>query len=94
MEDNQIIKSITAHKCSHCKGDLFIESQMVPSFISAVFTPEEVKKAKEDCLTRVEEIEIPLEKKDAVKKWLEDPSTIFGPDEVEKIILSLVKTEE
>lgn len=94
MQDNQIIKSITTHNCPHCKGDIFIESQMIPSYVSAIFTPEEVKLAKEDCIKRVEELDLPEEKKEAVKNWVELPNTIFGPSEVEKIILSLVKPEE
>lgn len=94
MSENNIIKSITTHNCPHCKGEIFIESQMIPPVVSSLFTPADVAVAKKDCMTRVETLAIDDEKKAAIKKWLDDPRTVFGPGEVENIILSLVKPEE
>ena len=94
MQENNIIKSITTHNCPHCKGEIFIESQMVPPVVSSLFTPEDVETAKKSCMSRVETLSIDEEKKIAIKKWLDDPRTVFGPGEVENIIISLVKPEE
>lgn len=94
MSENNIIKSITSHTCPHCKKEIFVESQMVPPVVSSLFTLEEVVKAKSDCFERIKTLTLDDEKRLAVTKWLEDPNTIFGPGEVENIILSLVKPEE
>jgi len=94
MPENNIIKSITSHTCPHCKEEIFIESQMIPPVVSSLFTTADVEKAKKDCLERVETLSIDEEKKAAVIKWLNDPNTIFGPGEVENIVLSLLKPEE
>lgn len=93
MSENNIIKSITIHKCPHCQEEFYIESQMAPSTISSVFTRKDIDEAKKDCKERVESLSIDDEKKAQVIKWLEDDETIFGPDEVESIILSLLKPE-
>lgn len=94
MSENNIIKSITAHICPKCKEEIFIESQMTPSVIGSLFTKDDVKKAKEDCLSRIETLSIEDEKKEQVTKWINNEETIFAPSEVESIILSLLKSEK
>ena len=93
MSETNIIKSIVNQTCPHCKGEIFIESQMTPPTIASVFTQEAVDAAKKDCLARLDTLSIPDEKKLAVKKWLENSDTIFSGNEVESIILSLLKPE-
>ena len=93
MSETNIIKSIINHNCPYCGKEIFIESQMTPPTIASLFTQEAVDAAKKDCLARVDTLAIPDEKKLAVKRWLENPDTVFGPPEVESIILSLLKPE-
>ena len=66
---------------------------MTPPSINSLYTPDDVEDAKKDCLARVEALSIDDEKKETVKKWLGSPETIFGPEEVESIITSLLKPE-
>lgn len=91
MPENNVIKSIVAHTCPKCKEEIYVESQMTPPTVSSLFTKADVEAAKQDCLERLQTLTIDEEKKEQVKKWLENPETIFGPDEVESIILSLLK---
>ena len=93
MSDTNIIKSIVNQNCPHCGKEIFIESQMAPPAVTSLFTSETMEAAKKDCLARVETLTIPEEKKAAVRKWLGDSNTVFGPTEVESIILSLLKPE-
>lgn len=94
MAENNIIKSIITHTCPHCHEEIYIESSMTPPAVSSLFTKEEVNEAKRDCLDRIVTLSISDEKKEAVTKWINNPETIFGPDEVESIILSLLSSEE
>lgn len=94
MPENNVIKSITVHTCPHCTKEIYIESQMIPSTVNALFTAEMVEVAKKDCIARVETLDIDEEKKKNVIKWLSEEGTIFGPNETESIILSLLKPEE
>ena len=93
MSENNVIKSIVVHVCPHCKGEIFIESQMTPPIVNSVFTTKDIESAKADCLARIESLSIDEEKKTSVIRWLNDPNTIFGPGEVETIILSLLKPD-
>jgi hypothetical protein len=93
MSDNNIIKSITSHACPNCGEALFAESQMLPPVVGALFTRKQVEDAKSDCLQRVETLSIDDDKKEQVKEWLNDKGTVFGPQEVDAIILSLLKPE-
>lgn len=94
QENNQIIKSIVEHNCPKCGEKLFIETQTIPATTSAVFTMNELMDAKQDCIKRIETLTILEEKKIAVVKWINNPETIFPPNETESIILSLLKPEE
>ena len=93
MTDN-IIKSIVEGVCPHCAKTIYIESQFHPATVGEVFTEEKMNEAKKDCAARIESLTIDEEKKNSVLKWLNDPTTIFAPNEVENIILSLLKPEE
>lgn len=94
MSENNVIKSIVTHNCPHCGKEVFIESQMTPPIINSIFTAEAIEAAKKDCIGRVETLMIEDEKKAVIIKWLNDPETIFGPNEVESIILSLLQPKE
>ena len=93
MTENNTIKSITIHACPHCGKEMFAETHMTPPIVNSLFTMEEVEQAKKDCLERLETLSIEDEKKETVKKWLNDPNTIFSLGEVESIVLSLLKPE-
>lgn len=94
MPENNLIKSITIHSCPHCKGEIYVESSMIPPSINSVFTKKDVEDAKKDCLQRIETLAISEERKNAVIKWVSDPEIVFGPGEVENIILSLLEPEK
>ena len=94
MSENNLIKSISTHTCPDCGAEIFVESQMTPPVVTSLFRQEDVDQAKEDCLTRVNTLAIDEEKKASVIKWLNDPNTVFGPGEVENIILSLLKPDQ
>jgi len=89
-----LIKSITVLTCPHCNNEVYVESQMTPPVINSMFTEKQYTDAKADCLARIDTLTIDEEKKKAVIDWINDPKTIFSPDEVENIILSLLNPEQ
>jgi len=94
MSEDNVIKSITTHLCPHCGKSIFMESQMLPPVVNSIFTEEDVKKAKEDCLERIKTLSIDDDKKSAVETWLKNEDTVFGPNEVESIVLSLIEPKK
>ena len=93
MEPENTIKSITEHTCPSCGVEIYVENQMVPPIVGALFTKDDVKMAKENCLTIINGMDLPEDKLESVVKWINDPETVFGPGEVESIIASLSKIE-
>lgn len=94
MPENNLIKSIVILPCPHCKGDVYVESQMTPPVVNTLFSIAELEEAKKDCLARIDTLSLEDSRKQSVVKWINDPGTIFGPSEVENIILSLLSPEE
>lgn len=94
MAENNLIKSIVILPCPHCKADIYIESQMTPPTVNSLFSDADLAEAKKDCLARIDTLSLDDERKQSVVKWINDPETIFGPSEVENIILSLLAPEE
>lgn len=92
-ENNNTIKSITVHACPHCEKEFYVENRFTPPTVESIFTTEMVEAAKKDCLARIETLTLEDGKREAVVKWLNDPETIFGPGEVDSIILSLLKED-
>lgn len=89
--NSNVIKSITVSTCPNCKEEFYIESVMSPPNITSVFTKKDIEEAKKDCLARIETLTIPEKKKEAVIKWINNPDIVFGPSEVENIVLDLLK---
>jgi hypothetical protein len=94
MAENNLIKSIVVIPCPHCNADVYVESQMTPPSVNSLFSAKDLEEAKKDCLARVDTLSLDDERKQSVIKWINDPETVFGPSEVENIILSLLAPEE
>ena len=93
MPENNIIKSIVESTCPHCQKTIYVESLFQPAVVGEVFTKEQMEEAKQDCIARIDALSIDENKKEDVIKWVNDPTTIFAPGEIETIILSLLKPE-
>lgn len=94
MSDTNLIKSIVETTCPNCGEVIFVESQFTPPAIGSIFTREDLGKAKEDLLERLETLGVEDEKKATIIKWVNDDSTVFSPGEVDSIIMSILKPEE
>jgi hypothetical protein len=89
MEEGSI-KTIVPTDCPHCKKQLFVEFVMTPTRVTEVFTPEEMKSAKEEVLKKIGDMELEQSRKEDVISWVKDIKTIFGPAEIPLIIKSLL----
>ncbi len=93
MAETNLIKSIVESTCPHCTKTIYIESQFQPAVVGEIFTKEKMDEAKKDCVERVQALQIDDDKKKNVIDWVLNENTVFGPGEVESIILSLLKPE-
>lgn len=83
------IKTITPIECPHCKGQVLVEFSSHSPVLGSVFTEKDVIKAKSDFLIRLNDMEMDLDEKTKIMKYVNDPETIFGPSEVEEIIRNI-----
>ena len=88
------IKTIAPTNCPHCFKEILIEFTSKSPELVAAFTEADVVMAKSEVLKRLETLNIDNEIKEEIKKWVEDEKTLFGPTEVEKIILSATNEKE
>ena len=86
--DNEI-KTIAPRICPHCGEQIFVEFITTAPIIKSVFSPSDCALAKADVLNKLVELHLPQEKQMEVMAWVNDPTTVFGPNEVEPIIASL-----
>ena len=84
------IKTILPLECPHCKGAIFMEFTSRSPELTASFTIEDIKKAKEDARLRIERLKIDDSKKEEALAWVGDEATVFGPGEVDEILNSLI----
>ena len=91
MENSRIIKSITPVPCPACGKTVYVCQEQLPAVISSVMKEEEVKAAKD--LVREELANIKFkneEDKKTLEMSLDDPSTIFGPEDA-KVYIEQIK---
>jgi len=92
-ENNDVIKTIVPNECPHRGGSIIIEFNTPSPKILSVYKVEDIEKAKNDAIARIEVLDIDEEKKVSVIKWIKDPTTVFGPSEVVALVDSLLKPE-
>ena len=95
MENSRIIKSITPATCPGCGEDIYICHQQVPPVVSWVLKEENITAAKETLKQEVEKIKFKNnENKQLVLSWLDNPETIFGPEDVDSYIEQIKQAQE
>ena len=87
------IKTIAPVTCPKCSCEVLVEFTNVSPELTSVFTIEDVKSAKIEVLRRLEKISGNEAIKEEIKTWVEDPTTLFGPNEIESIIESAILDE-
>jgi len=89
-----LIKTISPVNCPHCNKVIMVEFNNIAPVLASVYGESDVLTAKADVLIALDGLMIPEEKKDMLKKWVNDPETVFGPSEVQAIIDNAKKDQE
>ncbi len=86
MSDQKSIKSFTPWKCPHCDKDIIVIHTFYQPTTDSIIKAEEVAKAKEELLKRLDEVEFKnsAEKEMAVN-WVKGDNTIFSLADVEQL---------
>lgn len=84
--NDQDIKALIPIKCPHCQKDLVVEFITSAPRLAAVMTPETIEKAKSEALVRINALHLPGEISTPIVSWINNPETIFSPDDVDEIV--------
>ena len=91
MNDETEIKALNPATCPHCHKDIVIETRSYAPKLASVYTPSQLRDAKESCLRDVEMLPVPMEKKKGTLEWLRDEGLIITPDDIPNIIRSVTE---
>lgn len=90
MENNDI-KALTPSECPHCGGSIIIESTVTAPKVTGIYTLDMIKAAKTDALKRISDLHSLESVTKSAIDWINDPETIFSPNDVDEIIKNIPK---
>lgn len=89
-----IIKSLVPTKCPDCGHDIVVAFDIPSPRLTAVLTPAKIKKAKTEVLQALGALNLPLDRFKELEEWVNDPETLFTPDDVDEIIQNMQKEND
>ena len=89
MTDSQEIKSLVPVLCPHCSQQIVVAFKMSAPQLTSVLTVDMIEKAKGEAVAKIGALPITIEQKQPVLDWINDPETIFGPEDVVEIIKNI-----
>ncbi len=92
MQDIKIQPIINEHICPHCNQKIIINTRLTMPTITWILRPEDVKKAKEKVIVEIKKIQFtnPEDQKKLLD-YLTDESTVVAPEEVDPLIIQVMK---
>lgn len=95
-QETRVIKLMVPGMCPHCSKEILICNKLITPNVEWVLKPEDIENAKKTVLDEVNKTEFKEEaEKQHVLDWLNNPETLFGPDEINAILSQLLpQTQE
>lgn len=87
--ETQEIKSLVPTQCPHCQKSIIVAFKMSAPQLTGILTDEIVGAAKIEATQRINELDVPQEQKDQALGWVNSPDIIFGPDDIDELILNI-----
>ena len=90
-EEIKILKTIIPSTCPNCNKEIFVNYQMMPPSLVAIVKRNEISKAKEDFILRLDEIKFKDNaQKEGITKWINDPNTLFTLPDVDDMVKQIL----
>ena len=94
MMEPKAMKIIAPGMCPHCQKEIIISQNMVTPIIGWVLKKEDIEKAKSDVKKQIELSNLKDANKLEIIAWLDNPETMFGPDEIQTLLSQLIRVEK
>jgi len=95
-EESKTITAIVPTMCPHCgKENLTCINLQQKMWVHWCLSRENIKKAKNNVKEKILKIKFNNKKEqEDIIKWLDDETTMFGPDTVDQVLLQLIQGKE
>jgi len=93
--ENKVIKTIFPGMCPHCGKEILVCFSLISPYIDWTLKREDIVKAKESVKEKILKVKFNgEEEKNKIIEWLDNPNTMFGPDEKDQILFQLLNKEK
>jgi hypothetical protein len=92
--NDQEIKALIPVTCPHCSKPLVVEFITSAPRLEAVMTSEMIEQAKAEAVVRINALHLPEETSLPIISWINNPETIFSPDDVNDIVKQAQASKE
>ena len=93
--ENKVIKTIFPSKCPSCGQDILVCFSLIAPYIDWLLKPEDIKQAKEKVKSKILKVKFDNEEeKTKIVSWLDNPNTLFGPEEVDQTLYQLLNMDK
>lgn len=90
-QETRIIKLIVPALCPHCNKEIMVCNKLITPNVEWVLKPEDLDAAKKTVLDEINKVEFEdKKKKEFILEYLNNPDTIFGPDEVNDLLIQML----
>lgn len=86
------IKSIVPHQCPNCQKNIYLELELAAPIVTGIMTQLDINSAKEEAIKQIKATEVSDVRKEGTIAWIGDPSTIFGPNDIDAIITEMINS--
>jgi len=93
--NDETIKFLYTIKCSKCEEEQVVCIAMTPPWMHWTLSKANIKKAKETVKEKIKQVKFAKEEdRQKALDWLNDDMNIFSPEDVEKVLMSLIQGTE
>ena len=90
MLEPKAMKIIAPGMCPHCGKEVIISQNMMTPIIGWILKKEDIEKSKQKVKDEILKSDLPNKKRAEILTWLDNPETMFGPEEVNTLISQLM----
>jgi hypothetical protein len=90
----RIIKVIVPGMCPHCNKEFFVSQKVITPTLDWILKEQDLEDAKKKVIKEIVNAKIDETEKKMVLDWVNNPDTLFGPDEVDSILEQVSKKNE
>ena len=90
-QETRVMKIIVPALCPHCSKEIMVCNKLITPNIEWVLKPEDLEAAKKTVLDEINKVDFADEsEKEYILEYLNNPETIFGPDEVTALLAQML----